>query len=113
MSKSSKATATESRFVSAKLGKNYEAVSQVRTLGAFLAGMAAGILGLTGLVGALFFLVCAGVVSFFIVSVACGSDASRYFPRGSKEVFSFEQIVTGAMTYVLVWTVTYDAIYIF
>lgn len=93
--------------------KNYQSISQVRTLGAFLAGIAAGILGLTGLIGALFFVACAAAISFFIASVACGNDAARYFPRGSKELFSFEQLVTGAMTYILIWTVTYDAIYIF
>lgn len=108
-----KPTKAESRFVDAILGQNYEAISQVRTLGAVLAGLAAGIMGLTGLIGALFFLASAAAISFFIVSLGCGSDAARYFPRGSKEMFGIEQLLSGGMTYILIWTVAYDAIYIF
>lgn len=95
------------------LKKNYESIGQVRTMGAVLAGIAAGVLGITNLLGVVFFFACAAVTSLAIIAFGCRGDASRYLPKGSAELFSFQHLATGAMTYILVWTVAYDAIYIF
>lgn len=103
----------EERFVGRAVGKNYESVLQVRTMGALLAGVAAGVLGLTNLWGILFFVVCAAVTSFAIMAFSCGGKANKCFPKGTPELFSVQQLLSGAMTYILVWTVAYDAIYIF
>lgn len=103
----------ETRFVSTTLGKNYEHVAQIRTMGALLSGLAAGILGLTGIMGVLFFIISSAATSMTILSFGCGRDGTKFFPKGSKELFAFESILGGVMTYILAWTVGYDAIYIF
>lgn len=103
----------EERFVARELGKNYEAVFQVRTMGALLAGVAAGVLGLTNFWGLFFFVACAAVTSFAIMTFGCNGNPSKFFPKGTSELFSVQQVLGGAMTYILVWTVIYDAIYIF
>ncbi|KPI90137.1 hypothetical protein ABL78_0782 [Leptomonas seymouri] len=103
----------EERFVSRVVGKNYEAVWQVRTMGSLLAGVAAGVLGLTNFWGFFFFVACAAVTSFAIMTFGCSGNPNKYFPKGTSELFSVQQMLGGAMTYILVWTVIYDAIYIF
>ncbi|GET91645.1 hypothetical protein, conserved [Leishmania tarentolae] len=103
----------EERFVGRLLEKNYESVHQVRTMGSLLAGIAAGVLGLTNFRGLFFFIACAVVTSFAIVALGCGGNAHKCFPKGASELFSVQQLLSGAMTYILVWTVAYDAIYIF
>lgn len=103
----------DERFVSRELAKNYDSVCQVRTMGSLLAGVAAGVLGLTNLWGLLFFLACAAVTSFAIMTFGCNGNPKKYFPKGTAELFSVQQMLGGAMTYILVWTVVYDAIYIF
>ncbi|KAK7198411.1 Rab5-interacting protein (Rab5ip) [Novymonas esmeraldas] len=103
----------DDRFVGRAVGKNYEAVFQIRTMGSLLAGVAAGVLGLTNFWGLFFFVVSAAVTSFAIVAFGCGGNAHKCFPKGTSELFSVQQLLSGAMTYILVWTVAYDAIYIF
>ncbi|CAG9580441.1 conserved hypothetical protein [Leishmania major strain Friedlin] len=103
----------DERFVGRVLEKNYESVFQVRTMGSLLAGIAAGVLGLTNFRGLFFFIGCAVVTSFAIMAFGCGGNAHKCFPKGTSELFSVQQLLSGAMTYILVWTVAYDAIYIF
>ncbi|KAG5470296.1 hypothetical protein GH5_03283 [Leishmania sp. Ghana 2012 LV757] len=103
----------DDRFVGRVLSKNYESVFQVRTMGSLLAGIAAGVLGLTNFRGLFFFIACAVVTSFAIIAFSCGGNAHKCFPKGTAELFSVQQLLSGAMTYILVWTVAYDAIYIF
>ncbi|KPA84925.1 hypothetical protein ABB37_01374 [Leptomonas pyrrhocoris] len=103
----------EARFMGREIGKNYETVFQVRTMGSLLAGVAAGVLGLTNLWGLFFFVAFAAVTSFAIMTFGCSGNPNKYFPKGTSELFSVQQMLSGAMTYILVWTVIYDAIYIF
>lgn len=103
----------DEQFVARALGKNYETVFQIRTMGSLLAGVAAGVLGLTNLWGLVFFVACAAVASFAIMTFGCSGNPNKYFPKGTSELFSVGQMLGGAMTYILVWTVVYDAIYIF
>ncbi|CAM43122.1 conserved hypothetical protein [Leishmania braziliensis MHOM/BR/75/M2904] len=105
--------AHEDRFVGRVLVKNYESVFQVRTMGSLLAGIAAGVLGLTNVWGFFFFIACAAVTSFSIMAFGCGGNTHRCFPKGTSELFSVQQLLSGVMTYILVWTVAYDSIYIF
>ncbi|CCW60341.1 unnamed protein product [Phytomonas sp. EM1] len=101
------------KFFPPVLESNYESISQIRTMCSLLSGMAAGVLGLRGIFGLLFFVVTSAVASFIILTVGCNGSALKYFPRGPKEFFTFESIMCGGMTYILAWIVAYDAIYIF
>ncbi|KAG5496367.1 hypothetical protein JKF63_02669 [Porcisia hertigi] len=103
----------DERFVGRVLNRNYESVFQVRTMGSVLAGVAAGVLGLTNFWGFFFFVACAAVTSLAITAFGCSGNAHKCFPKGAAELFSVTQLLSGAMTYILVWTVAYDAIYIF
>ncbi|KAH9578997.1 Rab5-interacting protein family [Trypanosoma melophagium] len=100
-------------YVDKELADNMQSVSQIRTMSALLAGVGAGVLGLTGFLGAIFFLCSAAFTSLVILSFACDGAPERYFPSGKKLLFSFGNLTTGAMTYILAWTVAYDAVYIF
>ncbi|ESL11610.1 hypothetical protein TRSC58_00635 [Trypanosoma rangeli SC58] len=100
-------------YVDEDLGENMASMSQIRTMSALVAGVGAGVMGLTGITGAVFFLLCAVLSSFIILKIGCEGAPERYFPSGTKQFFSLGNLVTGAMTYILAWTVAYDAIYIF
>ncbi|EAN87459.1 hypothetical protein C3747_68g800c [Trypanosoma cruzi] len=100
-------------YVDDDLGENMRSVSQIRTMSALIAGVGAGVMGLTGIAGAVFFFFCAIISSLIILNVGCEGTPERYFPSGKKQFFSLGNLVTGAMTYILAWTVAYDAIYIF
>ncbi|CBH18799.1 Rab5-interacting protein (Rab5ip), putative [Trypanosoma equiperdum] len=100
-------------YVDKELGENVGCVSRIRIMSALVAGVGAGLLGLTNLAGALFFVVSALFTSFAILCFGCEGGPERYFPSGKKELFSFGSLFTGGMTYILAWTVAYDAIYIF
>ncbi|CCW68389.1 unnamed protein product [Phytomonas sp. Hart1] len=101
------------KFFAAVLESNYESIAQIRTMCSLLSGMAAGILGLTGIFGLLFFIVSSAIASFVILTVGCRGSSLKYFPKGPKELFTFESMISGGMTYILAWIVAYDAIYIF
>ncbi|KEG14563.1 Rab5-interacting family protein [Trypanosoma grayi] len=100
-------------YVDKELGENMRSVSQIRTMSALIAGVGAGVLGLTGVAGALYFFVAAAFTSLMIMNVGCEGTPERYFPSGKKGLFSFGSLTSGAMTFILAWTVAYDAIYIF
>ncbi|KAG8346572.1 hypothetical protein TRVL_02594 [Trypanosoma vivax] len=103
----------KSIYVDKELGENMKSVSQVKTMGSLLAGVGAGVLGLTNFTGLIFFLLCSVLTSLMIQHVGCGGTPERYFPSGRKQLFSLGSLTLGGMTYVLAWTVAYDAIYIF
>ncbi|RNF08470.1 Rab5-interacting family protein [Trypanosoma conorhini] len=100
-------------YVDGDLGENISNMSQIRTMSALIAGVGAGVMGLTGITGAVFFFLCALLTSFVMLKVGCEGTPERYFPSGKKQFFSLGNLVTGAMTYILAWTVAYDTIYIF
>lgn len=101
------------RFVPGVLQANYERKGRSQTVNALFAGLSAGILGLTGIYGVLFFILTALVSSTISLLLGCREDAKKYFPQGKGDIFSLQQIAGGAMTYILVWTLAYDAIYLF
>jgi ER membrane protein complex subunit 6 len=100
-------------FLPDKVQQNGETVYRVRTLTSLLAGVAAGVLGITGVYGLLFFIAHAVLTAFALQRFSCNGNADVYFPAGQKQLYSFSELTTGALTYILVWTLVYDSIYIF
>ena len=91
---------------------NTISLTHARTWTAVFAGVAAGILGLTSLAGLVFFLVGAFIANTLAASTAAGG-VDICFPEGRKSLFTFAGMFQGLFPYILVWTVVYDAIYIF
>jgi ER membrane protein complex subunit 6 len=100
-------------FLNDKVQQNNEVVYRVRTMTSLLAGVAAGILGITGMYGFLFFLAHAVLTALAMDRFACKGNAAAYFPSGKKQLLSMSELATGVLTYILVWTLVYDSIYIF
>lgn len=96
-----------------RVAQNAEAVTRIRTMSSLISGVAAGILGITGWVGLLFFLIHAVVVSQIIISVSNRGNCMAHFVNGKSDLFAFGGLATGLLTFVLAWTLAYDAIYIF
>lgn len=108
------ASAAPTVFMNDKVAINNDTVYRIRTMTSLVAGVAAGILGVTGLYGVIFFVVHALVVAKLIQMILCtGKNATPYFSQGAKQLFSFSELSTGMLTYILVWTLVYDSIYIF
>lgn len=95
-----------------RLAGNQEAVNRLKTISTLVAGMTAGILGITGWYGALVF-VLFNVLAATILKTLTGTSSKSYFVGGSQELFSFSALSSGALTFVFVWTIVYDVIYIF
>lgn len=95
-----------------RLAANQEIVTRLRTITTLVAGITAGIMGVTGWYGALVFLGM-NALAFTVLKVLTGTSSKSYFVGGSQELFSFSSLSTGALTFVFVWTIIYDSIYIF
>lgn len=75
-----------------------------------LSGCAAGILGLTGLVGFAFYLVCSLVIST-IIFVSLGERFEKYFL--SKQFIFTGVLWSGIQTYLLFWTFLYGMVHVY
>ena len=95
-----------------QLAVNGELLTRVRSVAAIIAGICAGILGVTGWAGAFLFLAHTVLVAF-VIKVACGSKPKSFLAGGSGELFTMGSLCSGALTYVMLWTFVYDSIYIF
>lgn len=100
-------------FLGDKVQQNGETVYRVRTLTSLLAGVAAGILGITGVYGFLFFIAHAVLTALALDRFSCKGNAGSYFPAGKRQLLGVSELTTGMLTYILVWTLVYDSIYIF
>ena len=96
-----------------KIALNADTLSRVRTMTALLAGVVAGVLGITGVMGFVWYLLHAVVVSFTVHLIGCAGHAEKFFPSGKKHLLSFGELMSGLLSYVLMWTIVYDSIYIF
>ena len=96
-----------------KVALNAGVVLRVRTTTSLVAGVAAGVLGITGWFGAVFFLLHAIATSLAMNHFSCAGSPQAYFVGGAKELTSISNLLTGVLTYILIWTIVYDSIYIF
>ena len=81
-----------------------------RTFGAIVAGLVAGILGLTGLWGVLCYLAANGLISVVLYQTL-GTRKQKYFP--SKKSYLLDGLTAQIATFILFWTLAYDIVHIF
>ena len=90
--------------------QNGAIVDYCRTSGAAIAGVTAGVLGLTGLYGFGFYILFSVVLSLLLVFKA-GTNWSNHFL--SRRAVWFDGILGGLLTYVLLWTFLYGMIHVY
>lgn len=77
---------------------------------AIVSGMAAGIMGLTGLLGFAIFLLTTCILSV-LMFFKMGGQPKPYFKK-PEEVWS-EGVMAAMMSYILFWTLFYDIVHIY
>jgi hypothetical protein len=75
-----------------------------------LSGSAAGILGLTGLNGFVFYFICSLFLSSLIL-VYMGTEANKYFITKSQVITS--TLWSGIQTYLLFWTFLFGMVHVY
>nr|CEL65797.1 TPA: Rab5-interacting protein, putative [Neospora caninum Liverpool] len=89
---------------------NYRQLTVNRHLAAVVAGSVAGIFGLEGLPG-LFVFVLVTLLGGCLMVVETGFQCKLFFAN-TTDVF-FAQFFTAALTFILIWTLVYNIVYIF
>eukprot|EP00308_Calcidiscus_leptoporus_P003929 CAMPEP_0119378804 /NCGR_PEP_ID=MMETSP1334-20130426/49966_1 /TAXON_ID=127549 /ORGANISM="Calcidiscus leptoporus, Strain RCC1130" /LENGTH=111 /DNA_ID=CAMNT_0007398127 /DNA_START=17 /DNA_END=352 /DNA_ORIENTATION=+ len=97
-------------FSAEKIAYNTRSVNYCRVFVAIISGAAAGILGLTGLVGFLAFFLCTCALSAGLYLVT-GREPRPYFKAGG-DIWT-EGVKDGMMSYILFWTLFYDIVHIY
>lgn len=97
-------------YSQAAIGQNAYLLDYYQTSLSALSGCAAGIIGLTGTYGFLFYFICSFVFSFLLVAYLA-TDIKKYF-------ISWQPIFTGNLwsglqTYVLFWTFLYGIVNVY
>ncbi|KAJ1732510.1 hypothetical protein LPJ61_002003 [Coemansia biformis] len=91
---------------------NTLALSNIHTLTSWGVGTAAGILGLTGWNGFIFFMANWVVISLLVLAVKCEGRPSVYFKASIMDVAGTPLLNT-LLSYVLVWTLMHALVYIY
>jgi len=112
---SSEATAGSGRaiFNGQSAQQNAMMVSDVRQFMAILAGIAAGVLGLTSVAGLLFFVGTHLLVSGAVLFVGMGGDLKKYTGKEGKGAFLVEGVQGTGMSFMLFWTLFFGVCYLF
>jgi hypothetical protein len=104
-------TAADNVYAMDKVAYNENIIYKCRIFGAVVAGMLTGVFGLTGLAGFAVFILSSLLISLFLVLSLPKFSIDGLFTSWSSIIFG--GLVQGAMTFILVWTLTYDIVYIF
>ena len=104
------ATIKEKNLDEDVIKKNMEKVMSLRFFSTIFAGMAAGILGLTGFIGLGFYL-----LNFLLVTVLLFLHIKNQRGNFSNSLISllFEGLFNHGMTYILFWVMFYNLVYIY
>lgn len=100
-------------YVPEVLRENHRKRESIYVLGFFLSGVTAGILGITGVFGFLVLVLGSLLTGVLILFKGCNGKLNLYFPGTSKQFFRFGQMIGGALTFLLGWTLANNAIYLF
>ena len=90
--------------------RNAAIIGYCRTSGAVISGIAAGVLGLTGLYGFGFFILFSLLLSLNL-SLKAGSEWNKYFI--SRRQLWLDGVIGGLFTYILVWTFLYGMVHVY
>ncbi|KAL0485356.1 ER membrane protein complex subunit 6 [Acrasis kona] len=94
-----------------KIAHNENIIYKCRAFGAVVFGILAGVFGLTSLWGLLVYVISSIVISIFLFATLPKLSIDGLFTSWMSILTG--GFVQGAMTYVLVWTLAYDIVYIF
>ncbi|XP_043690600.1 ER membrane protein complex subunit 6-like [Telopea speciosissima] len=108
--KSSDATNDIPTFHAENLQNNMKIIYYSRTFLSIIGGVIAGILGFTGLTGAVFYFLIMAITSLGLAAKAKFS-IHAYFDSWNRIVF--DGFLSGLMSFVLFWTFAYDIVHIF
>jgi len=100
----------EHHISSSALQHNLRLIGLSRHYAAIVGGVAAGILGLSGLFGVATFFVCTFISSFLILR-EINFDGKRYFMTIKDVIFG--QLFSAVLSFILFWTLAYDLVYVF
>ncbi|KAJ3376114.1 hypothetical protein GGF31_000181 [Allomyces arbusculus] len=100
-------------FSDAALMHNTQVLTFCRSAFAIVAGITAGILGLTGWAGFGFFVVATLVLSALLTVVKVGARQTRYFKAPMQEIWVSGVTSGGVFTYILFWTMVNGMIRIY
>ncbi|KAI9203887.1 Rab5-interacting protein-domain-containing protein [Polychytrium aggregatum] len=98
-------------FSPRNIRNNTQYLIYVRSSLAAFAGIAAGILGLQGLSGFLFYLVCSVVTTALIILTKAGWDHKIYFT--SRTQVWLEEVSGSLFSYLLFWTLAYGLVHLY
>ncbi len=97
-------------FSELSMRQNAAILDYCRTSMSALSGATAGIIGLTGLYGFVFYFISALMLSLMLLFKA-GSDWNKYFLR--RSVFFTSGLFGGLFTYILFWTFLYGMVHVY
>ncbi|CAI8014512.1 ER membrane protein complex subunit 6 [Geodia barretti] len=100
----------ETVYNDSAIKRNAAIVDYCRTSGAVIGGATAGVLGLTGLYGFLFYFAYSVFLSVML-AVKAGRNSTKYF-QSSSSVW-FNGVLGGLFTYVLLWTFLYGMVHVY
>ncbi|CAG8452423.1 9715_t:CDS:2 [Rhizophagus irregularis] len=98
-----------SLYVPENIVHNVKTITFIRSSMSAITGSAAGILGLTGYSGFIFYTLTAILTSFLIWSIKTNANPGVYFRNGS-DVWT-EGVFGGLFSYVLFWTLLYGIVH--
>ena len=91
---------------------NSKSLNFSRTSLSVLSGMVAGILGLSSLMGFLFYFVASGILGlFFLAQGKVRSDSAVHFLNKQQLVTGF--VFENLFTYILMWTLVYGCVHVY
>ncbi|KAJ9464861.1 Rab5-interacting family protein [Diplonema papillatum] len=95
-----------------KVAKNQQAVEKIRVVIACSTGALSGVVGLTGLNGFLAFFLANLLGSLYLKYVILGGSTEKYFVP-DYALLSIGSLFSGLITYVVLWTIAFDAVHVF
>ena len=96
-----------------KVMKNTNNINKIRVFSACTAGALAGVLGLTGMPGFLLFLVLSIITTIYLHVVVMGTSKTSTYLMPEQGLYSIGSIFSAIVTYIVVWTVSYDVVHVF
>eukprot|EP01070_Trichotokara_eunicae_P010648 Trichotokara_eunicae@DN6345_c2_g4_i1.p1 len=91
---------------------NVRNLNVCRAYASIVSGAGAGFLGLTGIWGPIFYLLLQVIMSATFLTKFSKEKISRGFKMGALDVLS-ASIFTNVASFVLIWTLVYDIIYVY
>jgi hypothetical protein len=95
------------------MGMNIRQMMLLRTVVFIAAGIICGILGLTGLLGALFY-IAVGLIASAAVLVVVGFEPNKYFMVSNVGLLGWDLLnFNHILSFILFWTLSYALVYIY